>query len=95
MSDTIYYGYGQNLATLDMLKATVNDVETLREDVRQVFTALTGIYQGQAADALQIAHMQISQQMEQIHLDIQGLVQQAVERQYITQAQDQALSQGF
>ena len=95
MSDTIYYNYGANLATLDTLRAAANDAETLRTDVHAVFNALAGVYQGQAADALQQAHVQVTQQMEQVITDIHGLLAQAVERQYITQAQDQQLAQGL
>jgi ATP-dependent Clp protease adapter protein ClpS len=95
MADTILYGYSSNFAALDALKSVCNDAETLREDVQQVFQALTGVYQGQAADALQQVHMQISGQMDQVILDIQALLQQAVERQYITAQQDQQLAAGL
>ena len=93
--DTIYYQYGANLGTLDTLTAAAHDAETLRGDVQQVFQALTGVYQGQAADTLQQRHTQISQQMDQVILDIRALLNQAVERQYITQAQDQQLAAGL
>ncbi len=99
MSDTIYYDYGANLGTLDTLTAAVHDAETLRTDVGTVFTALTGgdhpVYQGQAAEALQGAHIQVSQQMDHVIGEIRALLNLAVERQYITQAQDNQLAQGL
>jgi uncharacterized protein YukE len=95
MADTIYYDYGANLGTLDTLKAAINDAEHLRQDVHQVFNALVDVYHGQAADALQQTQTSVSQQMDQVIMDIRGLLQQAVERQYITQAQDQQLAGGF
>jgi uncharacterized protein YukE len=95
MADTILYHYGANFSMLDTLTAAVNDAETLRDDVHQVFNGLTGVYHGQAADTLQQKHTQISQQMEQVILDIRQLLNLAVERQYITQAQDQQLAAGL
>ena len=95
MADTIFYNYGQNHAVLDLLKSTVNDAETLREDVHTVFNLLADVYTGTAATALQTAHMQVSQQMDGVIMDIRGILQQAVDRQIITQAQDQQLAGGF
>jgi uncharacterized protein YukE len=95
MADTIYYDYGANLGTLDTLKAAVHDAETLRLDVNKVFSLLNDVYTGQAAFAFQAAHQQVSGQMDTVHTDILGLLAQAEERQWITQAQDQQLSQGF
>jgi uncharacterized protein YukE len=67
----------------------------LRGDVNTVFNALAGVYQGEAANALQVAHQQVSQQMDQLILDMQATQQQAVERQALTASQDAQLAQGF
>jgi hypothetical protein len=95
MSDHIYYNYGANYAQLDGIKASLNDAETLRGDVQTVFNALGEIYMGEAATALQAAHVQISQLMDQLILDMQAVHAQAVERQATTAQLDHQLAGGF
>jgi hypothetical protein len=95
MSDVIYYNYGANYDGLDAIKGALNDATALREDVHTVFNALTGVYEGEAANALQTAHAQSSQQMDGIISDIQGTHQQAVDRQGYTASLDSQLTGGF
>ena len=95
MSDYIHYNYGQNYAQLDGIKANLNDATAFREDVRAVFNALAPIYQGQAADALQATHMQISQKIDAIIADLLGTHQRGVDRQGFTEGLDHSLAGGF
>jgi hypothetical protein len=95
VSDTIFYNYGANYNQLDAIKSALNDAEALRGDVNTVFNALADVYTGTAAGALQAAHQQVSQQMDQLVLDMQGTQGQAVERQALTASQDSQLAQGF
>jgi hypothetical protein len=95
MSDTIFYNYGANYDHLDGIKANLNDAIALREDVHKVFNALADVYQGEAANSLQAAHLQVSRQMDGTISDIQGTHQQAVDRQATTAAQDHQLAGGF
>jgi uncharacterized protein YukE len=95
VSDTIYYNYGANYDQLDGIKANLNDAISLREEVHKVFNALADVYQGEAANALQAAHVQVSQQMDQHINDIQGTHAQAVDRQAMTASQDHQLAGGF
>lgn len=95
MADTILYQYGSNYDHLDGIKQALNDASALREDVAKVFNALTGVYEGEAASALQIRHQQISGQLDQLILDMQGTQQQGVDRQTLTASQDHQLAGGF
>jgi uncharacterized protein YukE len=95
MSDQIYYNYGANYDQLDGINANINDAIALREDVHKVFSALAPLYEGEAANALQAAHQQCSQQMDGVIGDLQATHQQGVERQGLTAAQDHQLAGGF
>jgi uncharacterized protein YukE len=95
VSDTIYYNYGANYDALDGIRANINDAVAFREDVHKVFNTLADVYQGQAADALQAAHLQCSQRMDGAIGDLQATQGQAVERQALTASQDAQLSQSF
>jgi uncharacterized protein YukE len=95
VSDTIFYNYGANYDALDGIKANINDAIAFREDVHKVFNTLTDVYQGQAADALQAAHLQCSQQMDGAISDLQATQAQGVDRQALTASQDQQLAGGF
>jgi hypothetical protein len=88
VSDTILHRYGEIHAELEAIGNALNDAMSLREDVAQVFQALNGVYTGEAAWALQAAHQQISQQLDQLILDMQATQHQAVEQQIQTAALD-------
>jgi uncharacterized protein YukE len=72
MSETIRYDYGNNHDHLDAIQSSLNAAQELREDVDKVFKALNGIYEGDAADALQTQHQQLSTKLDdviaQLHL---------------------------
>jgi hypothetical protein len=95
VSDTIYYNYGANYDQLDGIRANINDSIAFREDVHKVFNTLTDVYTGEAANALQAAHLQSSQQMDGAISDLQATHQQAVDRQALTASQDHQLAGGF
>jgi uncharacterized protein YukE len=94
MSD-IYYQYGSNHQALDEIGQALNNVEHLRGDVAQVFGALNDVYTGEAANALQAAHRQLSQQLDQLVLDMQGHKNVGVDHQINTAALDHQLAGGF
>lgn len=95
MSDTIYYNYGANYGHLDDIQASINAANEVRENVHAAFTALTSVYEGEAANALQAVHQQSSQKMDGIISDMHGTHQRAVERQMFTAQQDQQLAAGL
>lgn len=66
MDGTIRYDYGSNYASLDDIQGRTNDAQALRDEVNKVFTALAGVYEGQAAGALQQKHIEISAMMDNI-----------------------------
>jgi hypothetical protein len=91
----ILYQYGANYQALDDIGHALNNVELLRGDVAQVFNALAGVYTGEAANALQTAHQQLSQQLDQLVLDMQATKNAAVDQQAHTAAMDHQLAGGF
>jgi uncharacterized protein YukE len=95
MADTIFYNYASNYDQLDGIKSALNDAMALREDVAKVFNALAGVYEGEAATALQTAHQQISNQLDQLVMDMNATQQQGVDRQGLTASQDHQLAGGF
>ena len=64
MSDVIRYDYGSNYASLDDIQGATNDAQALRDEVHKVFSALSGVYEGEAAAMLQQRHIEISQAMD-------------------------------
>jgi hypothetical protein len=70
MVDTIRYDYGSNYASLDDIQSATTDAQALREEVGKVFAALQGVYDGQAAAALQQKHIEISGMIDNILAEI-------------------------
>lgn len=91
----ILYQYGSNYQALDDIGHALNNVEHLRGDVAQVFGALNDVYTGEAANALQAAHQRLSQQLDQLILDMQGHKNVGVQHQIDTAALDHQLAGGF
>jgi uncharacterized protein YukE len=70
MDNTIRYDYASNYDALDAIQSTLNDAHALRDQVEKVFGVLSTVYEGQAADALQQRHQQVSSMMDGIIQDI-------------------------
>jgi uncharacterized protein YukE len=68
--DTIRYDYGSNYASLDDIQGRTNDAQAIRDEVGKVFTALSGVYEGDAAATLQQKHIEISQMLDNILTEI-------------------------
>jgi hypothetical protein len=88
MSEDIVYVYDHNYAQLDSIGAAGKNVYHLAEDANKLFTAVSQYYQGEAAAMLDVKARQVTQQLDQISLDIQAIQQRGVERQEQTRAND-------
>jgi uncharacterized protein YukE len=95
MFETILHRYGEIHAELDAIGQALNDADALRDDVTKVFNTMADFYTGEAATALQAAHQQISQQLDQLILDMQATKNQAVEQQIQTAALDHQQAGNF
>lgn len=95
MDGTIRYEYGSNYASLDDIQGRTNDAQALRDEVNKVFTALTGVYEGQAAGALQQKHIEISQMMDNILTEITQTRSGGNQSQEDARALDGHLAGGF
>jgi hypothetical protein len=95
MSDTIFYNYGANYGHLDDIQGAINAASEVRDSVHGAFNALTSVYEGEAASALQTVHQQSSDKMDGHISDMQATHQRAVERQMLTAQQDHQLGQNL
>jgi uncharacterized protein YukE len=95
MDGTIRYDYGSNYASLDDIQGRTNDAQALRDEVNKVFTALSGVYEGDAATTLQQKHIQISQMMDNILNEITQTRSGGNQSQEDAAALDKHLAGGF
>ena len=95
MDGTIRYDYGSNYASLDDIQGRTNDAQALRDEVNKVFTALSGVYEGQAAAALQQKHIEISAMMDNILNEITQTRSGGNQSQEDASALDNHLAGGF
>jgi uncharacterized protein YukE len=95
MDGTIRYDYGSNYASLDDIQGRTNDAQALRDEVNKVFTALSGVYEGQAAAALQQKHIEISSMMDNILNEITQTRSGGNQSQEDAAALDNHLAGGF
>jgi uncharacterized protein YukE len=95
MDGTIRYDYGSNYASLDDIQGRTNDAQALRDEVNKVFSALSGVYEGDAAATLQQKHIQISQMMDSILNEITQTRSGGNQSQEDAAALDRHLAGGF
>ena len=95
MVDTIRYDYGSNYASLDDIQGRTNDAQALRDEVNKVFTALSGVYEGQAAAALQQKHIEISSMMDNVLNEVTQTRSGGNQSQEDAAALDNHLAGGF
>jgi uncharacterized protein YukE len=95
MGETIHYQYGANYASLDDIQGATTNAQTMREEVNQVFAALQGVYDGQAATRLQEKQIQILGQMDAILNEITQTRQGGNQSQEDAAALDAHLAGGF
>jgi uncharacterized protein YukE len=95
MSEVIRYQYESNYASLDDIGARTNDAQTLREEVAKVFIALSDVYEGDAAVALQERQIQISNAMDSVLAEITQTRNRGNQSQEDARALDAHLAGGF
>lgn len=96
MSEDIVYIYDNNFAHLDSIGTAGRNVDQLGQDAHNLFTTMADFYKGAAATALLDAVAQkVTQQLDQVSTDIQGLQQQGVDRQHETHSMDNHLANNF
>ena len=93
--DTIRYDYAANFDGLDAIQSTLNDAHAMREEVHKVFEVLLTVYEGQAADALQQRHIEVSGMMDSIIQDIEATRAGGSQQQDDIRALDSGLAGNF
>lgn len=94
-TDSIRYQYGANNASLEDIQGATNNAQAMREEVSQVFTALQGVYEGEAAATLHTQQTQILQQMDAILNEITQTRSGGNQSQEDAAALDRHLAGGF
>lgn len=94
-ADSINYQYGANYASLDDIQGSTNEAHAMREEVSQVFAALQGVYEGEAASTLHQKQVQIMQQMDSILNEISQTRHGGNQSQEDAAALDSRLAGGF
>ena len=93
--DTIRYDYGSNYASLDDIQGRTNDAQAIRDEVSKVFSALSGVYEGDAAATLQQKHIEISQMLDNVLTEITQTRSGGNQSQEDAAALDRHLAGGF
>lgn len=93
--DKITYQYGANNASLDDIQGMTNNAQAMRDEVNQVFTALQGVYEGEAAATLFQKQTQILEQMDAILNEITQTRSGGNQSQEDAAALDAHLAGGF
>ncbi|MCV7067866.1 hypothetical protein [Mycolicibacterium houstonense] len=92
---SINYQYGANYSSLDDIQGTTNNAQAMREEVSQVFAALQGVYEGEAAATLHSKQIQILEQMDAILNEITQTRSGGNQSQEDAAALDAHLAGGF
>lgn len=90
--ETIRYVWGENYAALDDIQRAVNNTRELADEVHNVFEALAGVFEGDAATALQTRRIQLEQGLENLLAEIEQTRQGANQQQDDAQALDGRLA---
>ena len=92
MTDQITYNFESNYQTLDVIKSATSDAISMKESLDQLFSILTqdSVYTGQAAEAVQSLHQQITHKMDNIISDLQHTQSRAVDQNQLVQDLDRS-----
>ncbi|WKG03104.1 hypothetical protein [Mycolicibacterium sp. HK-90] len=91
----INYQYAANNSSLDDIQGMTNNAQAMRDEVNQVFTALQGVYEGEAAAMLFQKQTQILEQMDAILNEITQTRSGGNQSQEDAAALDAHLAGGF
>ena len=91
----ILYNFGANNASLDDVNSNINAVQEVRSDINSLFSVLATVYEGAGASALQQAHQNLSNMMDEMLNNMAITGQQAQEQQAAMQALDNQQASAF
>lgn len=94
-ANEIRYDFTANHDALDHVQRLINDIEATSQDVHKIFQALQELWEGQAPQALQEAHVRVDGMLQHLLKDIGDLGRIASGQQDEMQELDARLAGGF
>lgn len=95
MSDEILYNFAANASSIDDINSSISAVNEVKDDIAKVFTALSVAYEGQGASALQQAHNDLNNMLDDALNNSSNTQKFAQDQQEAMQALDQANASAF
>jgi uncharacterized membrane protein YdfJ with MMPL/SSD domain len=91
----ILYNFGSNNASLDDVNSNVQGVQEVRSDITNLFNVLATVYEGAGATALNQAHQNIDNMLDDLLNNMSITGQQASEQQSLMQQLDNQNAAAF
>ncbi|WP_158168106.1 hypothetical protein [Mycolicibacterium smegmatis] len=91
----INYNFGANASSLEDVNSRIQDIHEVRSDIAGLFQTLASVYEGDGAQALQVAHQKIDSMLEEALNNTANTQRQAQEQQEAMQALDRANAAAF
>jgi hypothetical protein len=91
----ILYNFGANNSSLDDVNSNINAVQEVRSDINNLFSVLATVYEGAGATALNQAHQNISNMLDDMLNNMAITQQQAQDQQATMQALDNQNAAAF
>jgi ElaB/YqjD/DUF883 family membrane-anchored ribosome-binding protein len=94
-ADGILYNFGANAGHLEDITGMTNAIQDVREDIQTIFTTLAEVYEGEGALALNQAHQEVNNMLEEALNTTVNTQKQAQDQQDAMQAMDRANAAAF
>ena len=94
-ADGILYNFGANAGHLEDITGMTNAIQEVREDIHTIFTTLAEVYEGDGATALNQAHQEVNNMLDEALNTVVNTQKQAQDQQDAMQAMDKANAAAF
>ena len=95
MGQPINYNFASNNQSLDDINSMINAIQEVRQDISNLFNVLGDVYGGAGASALNQAHQNLNNQLDDVLNNTAITQQQAMQQQATMQALDQSNAAAF
>ncbi|BBX33103.1 hypothetical protein MMAG44476_07206 [Mycolicibacterium mageritense DSM 44476 = CIP 104973] len=94
-ADGILYNFGANAGHLEDITGMANAIQEVRGDIQSIFQALSTVYEGDGATALNQAHQEVNNMLDEALNTVVNTQKQAQDQQDAMQAMDKANAAAF
>lgn len=94
-ADGILYNFGANAGHLEDITGMANAIQEVRGDIQSIFQALATVYEGDGAAALNQAHQEVNNMLDEALNTVVNTQKQAQDQQDAMQAMDKANAAAF